>query len=362
MGIWPSPVSFEGTGSEGVADCFFVATAFKVGSTMATQKALFNSGAFEQKVGELATSLLKDFKRITRFYALFHFGIACLLCAEIVALLGFFPFLAKTVWLAILLAAFFLTGFIYFVLRFYFQTKKPEQFIELKEFFFSSCKQLLPFGKGEAEYHLSLTHAAYRFASQLDRQEGNYYSLPFFSSLASFLGKLSAWAHWKDVHKMKEILLLAAVAEHVELVKKEPCDLEAHAALANAYLALSKLYYSSPDMRERFKNVALRAIEEFKILDHFAPQDPWVHAQLATIYRDLGMTLEEIAAYEHITTFSPKESEVLLRLGILYFQEGYNAKALAVYEKLKHTDSAKAEELIDFYGADHEDLYLSSKK
>jgi tetratricopeptide (TPR) repeat protein len=102
---------------------------------------------------------------------------------------------------------------------------------------------------------------------------------------------------------------------------------------------------------EKFRFTAERAIEEFKILSEYAPDDPWVHIQLAYSYHDLQMPLEEIKEYETIKRLQPDDLDNLFKLGILYFQQGWNAKGLRVYEELKKAHYAKAEALIKFYGS-----------
>lgn len=181
--------------------------------------------------------------------------------------------------------------------------------------------------------------------------------------------KFSAWTHWKDLHQMKELLLIMMIKQQIELIKLKPTDLEAHARLADSYLSLSRLYmdprklypdeehfWVSPDyvgsaMVEKFKQASLRAIEEYKILDSYAPNDPWVHAQLALIYHHLELFREEMREYEAILKVKPNEQEVLSRLGALYFQHGLSAQGLRIYEQLKKSNEAKANELIAHYDA-----------
>jgi tetratricopeptide (TPR) repeat protein len=103
--------------------------------------------------------------------------------------------------------------------------------------------------------------------------------------------------------------------------------------------------------KQKFRSIAEKAIEEFKILSDYAPHDPWVHAQLAYSYRDLQMHKEEIREYETILQLCPDDREALFKLGKLYFEQGQNAKGLQVYETLKGSHYKKAESLIHFYGA-----------
>ncbi len=332
-------------------------------SDQTTGRTAVSSALFEEKVNHYCRAAAQQFKQITRYYALFHLLFLTLACVEIFAFLLFFSFFTKSALLAFSLAGLFLTGFSYFVLRFYFQAKKPEQFLQLQNAYLSTCQEAIPFQRGQPEYHLSIAHALYRLVFHLQNEEPNYYRLPKqFDSLAPVIEKFSTWNHWRDLHNMKELLLLGVVREHIQLIKSEPTDLEAHASLANAYLFLSKLYlppkmqwvppaYFSPEMREQFETTARRAIEEFKILDNYAPNDPWVHAQLASIYHDLEMPELETQEYETMLRITPQDKEVLFRLGVLYFQQGLNAKGLRIYEQLKKKSDPKAEELISHYDA-----------
>jgi tetratricopeptide (TPR) repeat protein len=112
----------------------------------------------------------------------------------------------------------------------------------------------------------------------------------------------------------------------------------------------------SPEMEAKFRVTAERAIEEFKILNDYAPDDPWVHVQLAYSYHDLQMPQEEIREYEIVLALRPNDKETLFKLGMLYFQQGMNAKGLRIYEALKETHYKKAESLIKFYGSYEEQI------
>ena len=150
--------------------------------------------------------------------------------------------------------------------------------------------------------------------------------------------------------------------KHIEIVKKYPTDLEIHASLAHAYLALSRLYQDYLDrfgvdseghavLKTKFSQAVQSAIEEFTIIDHYAPNDPWVHAQLASSYHALAEFEKELAEYERILELCPNDKEIMHRLGILYFKLGKSAKGLAIYEDLKRAGHSKAQELINFYDA-----------
>lgn len=336
----------------------------------------YNKTHLEDQIDRHSSDALDVFKQVTRQYALFHITFFSFAVLELVAFVLFFSFLTQTTIFAFSLAGLFLTVFTYFVLLFYFQAKKPEQLLEVRNGFLNACRSTMTFQKGSAEYHFTLSSALERLLSTLHRQEYTYYSLPeSFQTLSPLMQKFSVWTHWKDLHQMKELLLLMIVKEQIEMIKLQPTDLEAHARLANTYLVLSKLYmdprkrspdeehlwvspdYALPQMLEKFKRASLRAIEEFKILDSYAPNDLWVHAQLATIYHNLAQPNEEMRAYEAILKVSPNEREVLFRLGVLYFENGLSAQALRFYEQLKKNNDTKADELIACYDAALSDEY-----
>ncbi len=331
---------------------------------------------YEDLTDRFCTEALDLFKQVTRQYALFHISFFSIAIIELVCFTLFFSFLTQTTIFAFSLAGLFLTGFTYFVLLFYFQAKKPEQLLDVRSRFLAACKSTLPHPEATTEYHLGISSALQRMLTTLHRQEYTYYSLPAsFETLSSLTEKFSVWTHWKDLHQMKELLLLRIIQEKIELIKLKPTDLESHARLADAYVALSRLYmdprklypnedhpfvspeYASSEMVAKFQKAAAKAIEEYKILDAYAPNDPWVHAQLASIYRDLELPLEEMREYETLLKASSPDSQILLRLGTLYFAHGQSAQGLRLYEILKNHNDPHAETLIAHYGASLSDEY-----
>lgn len=312
------------------------------------------------------------FMRFTRYIkSLLFFNLVFLfvLVFELISFLAFLAIFKANSYLAFLLGTFFLTLFCFFVLRLYLQAKKPEKLANYVEEYVEQCKKLLSFQEQVAEHHIALASNLQKFAANLHEKEYSYYSPPFFlKSLRPTLEKYSCFCHWEDFHQLKELLLTRAVEEHLKVVKIEPTNLEVHAALANAYVMLSSLYADprkyhgfddsrwvspkrySEKMQEQFRALSKRAIEEFKILNAYAPDDPWVHMQLAYSYHDLQMPEEEMREYEIVLKLSPGDKETLFKLGMLYFNEGENAKGLQIYEILKRTHYKKAERLIKFYG------------
>lgn len=330
----------------------------------------FDKYSYNKQIHELIVPTVCRFRKIARAHVFIHLSIAALLMVELVLFVLFFATLAKSSYLAASLAAIFITVFSYFLIRIYLQTKKPEQFIELRDDFLHSCQNLMRDQEGIPEYHLALANALSKCSAYLQGAEQNFYPVLSFRRVNDSLSRqLSCCLHWKDVLRMRELLLLRSVEEHLKLVKCEPINLEVHAALANAYVLLSGLYAdphtlevyddalwipsarSSDTMQQKFRQTAERAVEELKILNHYAPDDPWVHAQLAYSYHDLQMPEAEIREYETILSLRPDDQDTLFKLGMLYFQQGHNAKGLEIYEALKHTHYKRAESLIKFYGA-----------
>lgn len=314
--------------------------------------------------------ILNQFNKLMRSYVTFNTLYLSLALIELVLLIIFFTFLAKSAILALSLAIVFLTFFSYFVLRMYLQAKKSDQFLALLHNFVNACKNQMSYQEGRSEHHHAIAKSCCNLADALHGRENEFYS-PFqrLTIIKPYLQKFSCWCHWEDVFKMKELLLQYAVEEHIKMVKCEPTNLEVHAALANAYVMLSGLYVDPSKidnaeesrgmvnekiqglLEQKFRSTAQRAIEEFKILKDFAPDDPWVHAQLAYSYRDLKMPKEEIQEYEAILRLCPDDMDTLYKLGLLYYQQGHNAQGMRVYEQLKGMHPNKAESLIKYYGA-----------
>jgi len=337
---------------------------------MTTSQASFSHSAADP-LDRLCAEALEIFKHATRQYALFHFTFFSIGVLELVAFILFFSFLTKTTIFAFSLAGLFLTVFSYFILLFYLQAKKPDQFSEILQGFVEARLPSLSFQKGSSEYHVELSSALERLFTTLYRQEYTYYSLPnSFQTLSPLMQKFSVWAHWKDLHQMKELILLRIIKERIALVKLRPTDLAAHAHLGNAYFALSKLHmdprkrepeeqhpyvssdYTSTEMVEKFRRSSLRALEEYKIVSTYASNDPWVYAQLAAVYCNLELPEEEMRAYEALLKVMPSEPNALFRLGQLCFEQGLSAKGLSLYEELKKRGDERAEALIACYGED----------
>lgn len=339
---------------------------------MATQlendKFEFDPQSFQQNLYPHYRSLLKDFKNLTKSYLRFHLIFTSIFLIEIVSFFYFFWTLTKSSYIAITLGALFLTFFSYFVLLFYYQAKKPDEILKLKVKFINSCKDVVGVPKGQIEHHLSIAQAAIKLCTYLHDFENSFYLFTNKKRKYNWLMEnLGFFFHFEDVFKLKKHLLLAAIDQHLEQIRVSPTDLEVHTSLADTYVSLSKFYLETEQKlstilrRKRFKDIfnhldthfqeaTKRAVEEFHIINDYAPDDPWIHLQLAQSYRSLGMSEEEILEYETVLRLRPLDNQILFRLGILYFEKGQNAKGLKVYEQLKRANYKKAEDLICFYG------------
>ncbi len=325
---------------------------------------------FHQQAYSASKTILSRFKKIAGYFVFFKLLFFMLFAGEATLLTFLLTNFNDSFLLAVCLASLFLTIFTYFVLLFYFQAKRPDQLISLKDDFLRYCKQSIALSEGTAEHHLSLVQAIIRLSTYLHDFE---LTLPASLRFAKGLFKMiTARFYEEDLFKTRELLLFAAIYEHIKQIKHTPADLEVHASLASTYVALSRLYlhpnennaavYASAKTKrqraEKFKLALQRAIEEYQILDDYAPNNPWVYAQMAQSFHNLEMPEEEAVQYEKILQLSPNDMEILFRLGVLYFQMSLNAKALRIYEQLKNNAFKKADDLLVYYNAGSMESFL----
>lgn len=284
-----------------------------------------------------------SFHALLSHYLLFHTLFAVLALVEVGVFTGLMSTMPKSIWVGLTLATMVLTGFTYFVLLFYYQTKKPEQMEDLRESFVRGLRENLPAELDQTESLLSVAQACHRCAQAIEENLAGLDKLPL--SLRTALRRLSHRLQKDDVKQMKELLLKMSIHYHVQLIKHEPTDIEAHSSLAQSYLALAKLSGN----KERLIG---RAIQEYLIIQSFAINDPWVYAQLAGCYQKLGKRDEEAKAYETILQICPHDKEIMFRLGLLYFEMDETAKGLKLYERLRALNFSKSEELINYYGGE----------
>ena len=326
-----------------------------------------NNSLYNDHINKIIDPILPQFERMMKSYVMFNMVFLSLGTIEFLLMVTFFTFLAQSAVLALSLALVFLTFFSYFILKVYYQTKKPEQYHEIIHRYLLACKGLFNYQESSPEHHIALANACCKLADNLHGKEYMFYRLPkWLESLHSYLEMFSCWWHWQDVFRIRELLLITSVEENIKLVKCEPTSLEVDASLANAYVMFPACTLIRANWKAMMMNVGVRwkgihcrwrknwcggqrAIEEFKVLNDYAPNDPWVHAQLAYSYRDLQMPKEEIKEYETILKLNPGDRDTLYKLGLLYFQQGLNAQGLRIYEELKRTNYKKAESLMENY-------------
>jgi tetratricopeptide (TPR) repeat protein len=341
-------------------------TTYSSNTAYADPKAIY----FEKQIDQICQNSVLQFKKIQRFYLKFHSFFLSGIVLELFAFGFLFHYFPKSSILALFISGIFLTIFSHVVLLSYFQVKKPQQFAQLKEDFVNRCKSLIEFEPGTNQYHFSFSYAFHHLVCKLTiTDEIAEEWIKKSEIFAQIIFKWRIWTEWKDLLKIKELLLSSAIEEHIALIKLEPTDLEAHASLANIYRIFSKLYvdpqklamnelvvwmprrYYSDELFSKSQQFLQRALQELLILNEYAVGDPWVHAQLATIYEELKMPDKEIAEYEKILAISPEEKEVIYRLGVCYFLQGQNAKGLRMYSLLKSHCPSKAPDLINYYDA-----------
>lgn len=300
----------------------------------------------------------------------FNISFILLIGLEIGFIVFSIPLFIHSAFLSFVIAGLVLTVFGYFLWRQYHDSQKLMHFKGLLDNVLNEVKKNSSNNESSIEHHVEIAKVCCRLADRLYQREYGYYRLPInYAWVITGLERLSCLLHWREVYMMRELLLKQAIDEYLEFVRQEPTNLEAHALLSNAYVMLSGLYIDpekifpsgeldrwipkerkSVEMEKKFKITLQSAIEEFKILNEYAPSDPWVYTQLAYSYRDLRMPKEEQLAYESILTLRPQDHEIRFKLGSLYFQQGENAKGLKIYEELKKVHYGKAHELITEYG------------
>lgn len=274
----------------------------------------------------LCVDTLTKFRRLCRADALFHCSFFVVAWIELLGGLCFFPSLL----FAAALATLFLTGFTYLVLRFYFEAKKPQQMLALQETFCECCTGSL----------VSSIHGLLGHLQNLEQE--------LASTRTLWLGRISARIYGKEFLKMRQLLLLRTAEAQLSCVRENPLQAHAHAATALAYISLYRLYVH-PRQEATLLAFAEKAIEELRIVQQLAPQDPWSYTQLAAIYQDLHRVDAQIEALEALLQRAPDADEPLFQLGTLYFGTGKLVKGLQMYALLKERDEERAKQLIDLY-------------
>ncbi len=334
---------------------------------MTASDIVYNHKHYHQQVTAVWGPTLNKLSKVMHRFVLFHITFLIICMIQMAFFISQLRAFSQPIVLAFTLACFVLTVFSFLILRLYLLSRRGEIISDLVEDYLKRCKDMIHYQEGIPEHHMALANAAHKLAHHLQEKEYSFYAPPvWLKSLGPSLETFSCFCHWKDLFQIKETLMQTVIEEHTKVVKCEPTNLEVHAALANAYVNLSSLYADpstdaheqerwipkerfSLDMQAKFRQTSERAIEEFKILNDYAPNDPWIYMQLAYSYHDLQMPEQEIQAYESLLRLNPDDQDILFKLGVLYFKQGKNAKGLRVYEQLKKYNFKKAEGLLKFY-------------
>lgn len=310
------------------------------------------------------------FQTLTKRFAFFHLGFFFLFLLEVITILLFFPILAKNFLLAILVALTLLTAFSYFVLRLYFQSQKPKQFIHIRDYFILLCQPIYQENVPSIQKRELFLKLLYDLIFKLEGKEYEYYRLPFFDfAFGPPLKKLSAWFHWEDIHIMKELLHLYGIQMQMQWIKQNPTRPELHATLAKSYTRLYKIYqpsfteeneysfisqkYLSQSMTEKFQKRAQCAIEEWNVVLYYEPEQIEALTQMAEIYQDLNEQNKELEIYQKLVKLAPQNRDFQFHLAVLYFKTGLIAPGLEIYETLVQLLPDKAQELIELYDSSH---------
>ena len=322
-------------------------------------KSSYDATLLQQKLPLYSRALLSEFRRVAQSFVSFNALFALLLAFEVVGTVVSIPFFGRSVFMAVCLSALFLTFFSYLVLSFYYSSQKPEQFFQIREQFLRSCRECV-------EEEISFAEPLANLADYLQNFEQHFYQASDF--LRPFVSRMSASFYRKDVFQMKQLLIQGALQEQLRQVRTTPTDLELHAALAHSYTELAQIYrdflpFERSSRRKRelqryFQAATNGAMEEFRILNDYAPNDPWIHEQIASGHRALGQKEREIQELELLRALRPQDVETLFRLGSLYFELNSPSNGLRIYDTLRSLHLKKAEELIAFYG--HQTLPFST--
>lgn len=247
-------------------------------TTLRDSCVVFNTVTFQERITEISTPFISRFRKINRGYVFFHTFFATLLGLEIIFFGLFFSRFLQSTAMAFWLAGIFLSVFTYLVLLFYHQGRRPEKLLQLRDEYMQTSHSCIPFDPGTLEYHCCITEAIVHLISQLNIPSLQNRWILASETLSYLAEKFRVWTRWRDLLKIKEMLLLASIQEHIRLIKRQPSDLEAHASLASNYVALATLYqdpkklalnenlyweppeYRSEEMRKKFEMALERAL------------------------------------------------------------------------------------------------------
>ncbi len=310
---------------------------------------------------EEETVFCERFDRLSSFHLLFHISCILLLSLQILLFVGLLVYQPKSPYVAGLLFSCILTLFSYLILLFYYQAKKPQDFQDLRRYFIQACRKEIEEQRPNQEEHLFLAKAAESLTGKLAK---NQFYFTKNSSFSSFIRLL----RFKDVEKMQELLMYAAIQEHIEKIKLDPLDAETHLSLAKSYLAMYRLYQSpfeeplsrfwivqrviqTEKRQKRVDASLLLAMEELKIGLSNKVDDGWALLELANCYEALNHKESELETLKKLQLLHNVDDSLLLRIGKIYFTLGKIAEGLEIFSLLKNRNVHLSFELIDSYNA-----------
>ena len=150
------------------------------------QNQRFNQMFFQKQSGKNFTDSIFNIKQVLNFFSYFNLSFYLLFAVEILIITFLFAFLSSSTILAIIFAAIFLTCFTYFILFFYFQTKKNEKLSHLLNKFVLISRRALSIPIGSAEHHLTISKAASNLSDNILTMQLELEKLSFFSLLKKF--------------------------------------------------------------------------------------------------------------------------------------------------------------------------------
>lgn len=293
---------------------------------------------------KIAESILVQFDKLVAHYKKFNFLFLGALLVESLLLIFFFPFLIKSAFFAITLAALLITLFSFYTLRNYQGAEKEAAFRELNERYIKGVLSIHSNAKTPKEIKQVAAEACLALAERLKGRRASLRGPSFLKvneeKIGHFLGN-------EEIRRFQEVLYQRAIDELSGQVRLAPCDIAAHAHLARAFVLISDHHGTAQP--EGFNQWRRRAIEEYKILSELAPQEGWILLELAARQQELGQTSAEIETLEKFLHLDPQNVDTLYRLGQLYFKEGQASKGFKIFENLKKIDLIKSDQLIAYY-------------
>lgn len=285
-------------------------------------------------------SYIDDFNQKLKAFYSFHLLFLALLAAELLVLVILLPFLARSGFVALTIAALLVTLFGYFSLRSYRESVLRDQIKQIVDGYGSRLSQELSSNTTLDVKKSELANGFFSFADHLPIQAT--FTIPYLPKPLE-----DRFFNWVNLgpQTFKEEIIKRALICSLESLKLKPSDPNKHADLATGYLKLSHFYKLLDDL-VKAKETLIKTVEALKVLNDLRPNDLEVLDALCEVYKELNETDAEISALEKSLLISPSRPDALLRLGQLYFSSGKHALGFKTYETLKSLDLKRSDELL----------------